>query len=423
MTSKSLALNVLAPLLLLLASSGARAEDPPQEPTAAPAATSDNAPPPVTDTPPGDVGPGTNSVRRSPYMNLLGDGKVTNPLLDNGLGRSALSLSGYFWGDMGYMITKNEQPGLYDQKAEYMQGRVVVRTEYTRILVGDLFATARAEIIAFENEYTKSTYEAHTLDAYVMVGQKKWDLQWGRFLPWEVYYRGLGIDLYTPEESGALGSLPPIYNVNFGWSRFNEPGQLALHFFPVKGLGIEVSGVYGQEGTSGINYNGVRPVIDWKLGGLELVVGGEYFKQSSQRSEFKVSQTQYGGGGRLQYTMPFLTAGVEGAYAHSEKINANEEKDGAQTFDRYSVGGWIDVYLFNDVLSLGLHHTADSRLNNDEPTQLQGYLALMHRLPVRGLSVKLVYGVARGVVDDATADAQFDNSMQSFRVRLQYLFQ
>jgi hypothetical protein len=418
MSSKILAAALFAALAGLVPSTVSA------DPSEAAAATPehDNKPPSITDTPPPDFGPWTDSARRAPYQNLLGE-EARSPLLDNGRGKSALSLSGYLWEDLGYMITKNEQPGLYDQDAAYMQGRLVLRAEYERTLVSDLFAAARVEVIGFENEYTKSQYEPHTHDIWLKVGQKGWDVQVGRFLPFVVYYRGLGVDLYTPEETGAQGALPPLYHVNYAWGLQDEPGQFALHLFPLNGLGIEVSGIYGQSGTSGLNTYAVRPVVDWKLGGLEVVVGGEYFRQVPQRSEFKVEKTQYGAGGRLQYTFWLLTAGAEAAWAHSEKININEEKDGAETYDRLTVGGWVDLYAWNDIVSVGAHYTVDDRLNRDQPTQLQGYVAYVRRLPVKGLSAKLVYGVARGVVDDATADVQLDNSMQSFRLRLEYLFQ
>lgn len=421
MSSRPLTSAALLALALALAPAASRAEDPAPG-AAAEKAQHDNTPPAVTDTPPGDFGPATNSIRRPAYKNLLGKEPIV-AFLDNGLGQSALSLSGYFWEDAGYMLTKNQQPGLYDQKASYMQGRLVLRAEYQRFLVSDLFAAARAEIIAFENEYTKSQYEPHTLEAWAKIGQKRWDVQVGRFFPFMVYYRGLGVDLYTPEETGAGGSVPTIYHLNYAWGLQDEPGQLAVHVFPIDGLGIEVSGVYGQTGTSGLNTYALRPAVDWKRGGLEVVAGAEYFIQRPQRSEFKVELTQYGAGGRVQYTFGLLTAGVEGAYAHSEKININEERDGEQTYHRYSVGGWVDLYFWNDVLSLGLHHTAESRLNGDKPTQQQGYVALIHRLPVNGLSLKLVYGIGLGHVDDETSHQQFDNRVQSVRARLQYLFQ
>ena len=420
MNPKTLGAAALAALVLAFLPSAARADDPAPG-TVVEKPRHDNTPPDVTDTPPGDFGPVTNSIRRPAYRNLLGDTVI--PYLDNGLGQSALRLSGYLWADLGYMASSNQQPGLYDQKASYMQGRFVFRAEYERFLVSDFFATARVEFIGMDNEYTKSTYEPHTLEMYAKIGQKHWDVQVGRFYPFMVYYRGLGVDLYTPEETGAAGSVPPIYHVNYAWGLQDEPGQVAVHLFPIDGLGIEVSGVYGQNGTSGLNTYAARPVVDWKQGGLEVVAGGEYFVQRPQRSEFKVQQTQYGFGGRAQYTFWLLTAGLEGSYAHSEKINIDETQDGQETYHRYTVGGWVDLYFWNDILSVGLHHTADSRLNGDKPTQQQGYVAFIHRLPLRGLSLKFVYGIGLGHVDDATSNAKFDNKEQSARVRLQYLFQ
>jgi len=287
MSTKTLAALLLLPPMLGYAPSTAAADEslpaaattpaPPPADTATPATTkSEGKMPevkavnrarlcwyePSSDTPPIDVGPCTNAIPWGSPANLLTD--------------SPLNLSGYFWEDVGYMWTNDNRPGSYDQKSRYMQGRFVLRAEYTYNAPYDLWGTARLELIGFENEYTKSQYEPHTLDAYVMVGQGKlWNVQVGRFLPWEVYYRGQGIELYTAEEAGAPGGVP-MYRVSYGYDRFNEPGQAALHIYPVENVGIEVSGVYGQEGTSGINYTGVRPVVDVKLGGLEAVAGAEY---------------------------------------------------------------------------------------------------------------------------------------------------
>lgn len=364
---------------------------------------------PDPNSPPIDVGPCVNGLPGGPPANLLGD--------------SPLNLSGYAWEDVGYMWTNDKRPGSYDQKSEYMQGRVVLRGEYTYVAPWDLWGTARVELIGFENEYTKSQYEPHTLDAWIAVGQKQWNVQVGRFLPWEIYYRGQGIELFTAEEAGGPGGVP-MYRVSYGYDRFNEPGQAAVHLYPVQGLGIEVSGVYGQEGTSYLNYTGVRPVVDFKLGGFEAVAGAEYFKQSPQRKDLKVERTQYGYGGRLQYTLPFLTVGADFAKGHSDKINADETKDGAETYDRFSVGGWVDGYLGDlGVVGVGYHRTEQKTLAGDRPYHDQAFVSYLYRLPIEGLRLKLVYGYAKAHVNDNTARASFNNTMQSVRLRLEYLFQ
>ena len=87
------------------------------------------------------------------------------------------------------------------------------------------------------------------------------------------------------------------------------------------------------------------------------------------------------------------------------------------------MGGWLDVYLGEDhLVGTGYHHTNQDRLNRDKPTHDQAFLYYMFRTPIRELSLKLVYGYARGQVDDETAHARPVNTMQSVRVRVQYLF-
>jgi hypothetical protein len=97
-----------------------------------------------------------------------------------------IDVSGYLWVDTGYLGRVTAQPGAYDQDANYMQGRFVLAAAYERQF-GDYFGKAKVELLGLVNEFSKSSYEPHTLDAYLQVGAKKWDVQVGRFLGWEVY--------------------------------------------------------------------------------------------------------------------------------------------------------------------------------------------------------------------------------------------
>jgi hypothetical protein len=100
-----------------------------------------------------------------------------------------IQFDGYFWVDTGYMKRTNAQSGQYDQAAAYMQGRYVLGATYYAEK-GEFFGLARGQFIGLVNEFSKSQYEPHTLDAYVQAGLKrKFDIQVGRFLAWEVYHR------------------------------------------------------------------------------------------------------------------------------------------------------------------------------------------------------------------------------------------
>jgi hypothetical protein len=210
------------------------------------------------------------------------------------LGVGPLRLDGYFWTDTGQMKRTNAREGQFDQSSYYMQGRFVLGAEY-REQLGSFTARARSELIGFVNEFTKSQFEAHVLDAYAQVGQAWWDVQVGRFLAWEVYHRGAGIELFTAEEAGALGG-PPLYWLQLTRGYQNEAGQFAVHVYPWEWLGLEVAGVYGQEQSQ--NTLGIRPVVDFHRWGLQAIAGYEFSQQAGQTEADKVKSRSSGFAGK-----------------------------------------------------------------------------------------------------------------------------
>ncbi|TAL35747.1 MAG: hypothetical protein EPN93_09840 [Spirochaetes bacterium] len=329
-----------------------------------------------------------------------------------------IKLSGYFWVDTGYMERSNTQSGQYDQTANYMQGRFVLAGTYYREL-GNFFALAKVELVGYENEYTQSQYEVHTLDSYVKFGQKWWDIQVGRFLAWEVYSRGQGIELYTAEEAGALDG-PSMYLLDFTRGHKNEAGQAAVHLFPFDFLKFEVAGVYGQESNQ--NNMGIRPVADLKLWKFQVVGGYEYLRQSPQTEADKVEVTSRGYAGRLQLNLPVVTTGVDYSSAHVKYININGEVDGEKTTDTTSIGAFIDVDFWKNSIGLGYHHTRQKNKQGEENTHDQMFMSYLFRLPIEGLSLKAVYGFATAHIQDVDANSEWDNDMRSFRLRISYEF-
>ena len=339
-----------------------------------------------------------------------------------------IRLSGYFWNDTGYMMRRkahassvpgqdNSQP---DQDAAYMQGRFVLGAAYSRS-IGSISALARVELMGLVNELAKGTYEPHTLDAYVKIGQQWWDFQIGRFLAWEVYYRGQGIELYTAEEAGALEG-QPIYLLDYTRGLRNESGQAALHFFPASWLAFELAGVYGQE--NGQNDYGLRPVVDLKARGFEVVAGAEFLKQAVQTNVDKIETTSKGYAGRVQYALPFVTFGVDASHAVTETNDFNLLVDAAKSGYRTSVGGFADIDFWKTSIGLGFHYTEFKNRKGlpETNSQIQTFVSCLYRLPVDGLSVKAVYGFARAHIEDTGNNLQWDNNLNSVRVRLLYEF-
>lgn len=328
-------------------------------------------------------------------------------------------LSGYFWTDTGYLSRTNRVPGEYDQKSYYMQGRGVLGATYERRL-GNLFGLARLELLALVNEYANSRYEPHVQDAYVMLGQRRWDVQLGRFLAWEVYYRGQGIELYTAEEAGAADG-PRLYLLDYTRGYMNGPGQAALHLYPFDALGVEVSGVYGQDNSQ--NYLGVRPVADLKLGPLELVGGYEYLKKSPQQSVDKVESTAHGFAGRAQLRLGPVTVGVDASHAKVDVKDINGLVDATNTVKgKTSLGGWADLDVRAASLGLGFHRTTQENGKGENDDQYQAFVSCLYRLPIEGLTVKAVFGFARAHHENSDANGAWNNDMRSVRVRVGYDF-
>lgn len=330
-----------------------------------------------------------------------------------------IELGGYFWVDTGYMARENAQAGQYDQDAYYMQGRFVLSAGFYREL-GDLFATAKTELIGFVNEFTKSQFEAHVLDAYVQLGQRMWDIQVGRFLAWEVYHRGQGIELFTAEETGALGG-PSLYWLQTTRGHKNEAGQAAIHVYPTDFLGFELAGVYGQEQNQ--NNLGLRPSVDLNYEGFRLMAGFEYFDQSPQTSADKVSLTQTGWAARLEYTLPeTLRVGANVAMSSVEATRIDGLDDAEKSTDTLSVGGYVDVDFWRSSLGLGYHYTSQSNKQGEDTAHHQAFVSYLVRLPIDGLALKAVYGYALADIEDIDIGSSWENSMHSFRLRIAYDF-
>lgn len=331
-----------------------------------------------------------------------------------------IDVSGYFWTDGGYLQRRNDMAGDFDQNSAYMTGHFALGGTY-RQQVGRLAAEATLVGVGILNEYGSSNAEVRPiLDAFVKVGQERWDVQVGRFLGWEVYQRGQGIELYTAEEAGALGS-PRLYLLDFTRGRLNGPGQAAVHVYPSRFAGIELMGVFGSERDS--NWTGVRPVVDLHVGDLQLIGGYEYLKVLGQKSNDKAEQTKSGWAARLQYRLGLATAGVDWARSDVELVDPNEILDTKASGNTTSLGGYVDLDFWKNSIGLGYHRTTLDNLRGESPYQDQAFVSYLYRLPVDGLSVKAVYGWATGYLETIDAGGSaWENHLQSFRLRVAYEF-
>ena len=407
--------TVASALLLGLASSATAQEKAPAEgaPAAGPAA------PAVVVTPSADQflaaqGPAASvaqaAAAQSPMAGWYLSEKLTTPI----------RFYGEFWVDTGYLYRDNTQPGLPNQNTEYMSGRFVLGGLYSRTF-GNLTALARLELLALVNDFADGKYgEPHIQNSYIQLGTPLWDVQVGRLLAWEIYYRGQGIELYTAEEAGASGG-PKLYLVDFTRGQMNGPGQAAFHLRPTDWLSFELAGVYGFETEQ--NSLGIRPAVDLHLGRLQLVGGYEYLSQTPVKAGDKVETTSQGYGARLQYIFPYVTVGVDGSHAKVDSTDINGLVNAVQTYDKTSLGGWVDLAFWKNSFGAGYHRTTQKNAKGEENWQYQAFVSYLYRLPIEGLSVKAVYGWALAHIQDADANNEFENALQSVRLRILYQFQ
>lgn len=327
-----------------------------------------------------------------------------------------IRLSGQFWVDTGYMERVNTQVGAYDQEVNYSQGRFVLGASYRRDHRG-LFAEARVQLLGFVNEFTRSQYEPHTQDAFVRLGGRAWDVQVGRFVAWEPYYRGNGIERYTAEESGALGG-PPMYRLDFALGHRDEAGQAAVHLYPADWAALELAAVYGQEASQ--NNRGVRPVVALRGLGLLFVGGWEYHVRRPQDVSNEAEQTAQGFAGRVQYARAGTTVGVNAARVTVDETQIDGLPNADRSFDKTTFGGFVESGIWNEVVGAGYHLTTEDNEQGERKRHHQAFVSWLHRLPVPGLSVKAVLGFGRAQLEDVDAGSKWENDVTSFRVRVQY---
>lgn len=381
--------------------------DTPAEATT-PAVTPAEPTPPAATTAPATPFPAASPERPRRDAELLRD--LAHPL----------RFGGYFWVDTGYMNRNNAQAGQYDQVALYMQGRFVLGATYA-YEKKDWFGLARVELMGLVNELAKSQYEAHALDVYVKAGHTRWfDVQVGRFLAWEVYHRGQGIELFTAEEAGAFGA-PTLYWLDLTRGYKNEAGQLAVHFFPDELVKLEVAGVYGQENNQ--NNLGVRPVVDFQWKGLQAIAGYEYLLQYPQTEADKVHVTSQGFAAKLQYQVKWLTVGADVAHLWVDAVDIQGLVDSDRSLQKWSFGGFADIDFWKNSIGFGYHRTNRDNLQGEHDTHNQAFVSYLIRLPLDGLSVKAVYGFALANLSDIDAHGTWTNTMHSIRVRITWEFQ
>ena len=332
-----------------------------------------------------------------------------------------IRLNGYAWVDTGYLSRTYDLTAYPQQDAAYMQGRVVLGAGLKRTF-GDYYGEVKVQFLGLVNEYAKSQYEPDTLEAYLQIGhQKWWDLQIGRFLAWEVYHRGQGIELYTLEDRGV--GYATLYWLDYTRGYLDQAGQVAVHFYPWSFLKFELAGVYGQQDSQ--NNFGVRPVVDFSLGDFQLIGGYELLLKRPQTASDKVEKTQMGFAAKAQYRFPVVTVGADVAWSSQRVLDINATPDTGNSWDKASFGGFVDLDFWNNSIGLGYHRTNQTDQRSNFVYQDQAFVSYLYRLPIKGLDLKAVYYFGHGhKMDNGVGGRkEWDDYLQSFRLRISYAFE
>jgi hypothetical protein len=370
--------------------------------------------------------------------------------------KTGIGIAGYGWVDTGLREynageATSTSAGLGSMAAKgkqfVQQSRFVLRMTPTWTdPKSQFFVQVQTEFVgAQETPQASPTSLWSVDDAWIRFGKwKLFDVLLGRFQAWEVYHYGMGLDLFTLERSGAndasqgSAAAPQIYGLTYMYLRQDAVGQGAIHLYPTDWLRFEVGFQYGFA-TSGANTYGVRPVGIAELGPFRIKAGAEFLESRPQGVGALGPATQSQGfGGSIQLVVdPYFECGINGAYALNDLRNAQGLIDANGTNQTYSVGGFANVRLYDNLLfGAGLNytnlvdHNFDPAVNRDDNyNQWQPFVALQYLLfrqynsPSPGLFIKFVGAYARADLNPTPMTApEFRNEMYSGRLRLEYLF-
>ncbi len=347
-----------------------------------------------------------------------------------------------------YTTTTQTPESFYD-----FRGRFVLGGELRKDLGHDFYIRTVGQAVAWLREQ-QGQYQVNADDVYAQLGQGKWwDLKAGRFFSWRVYRKGLGYDLYTLEDTGAL-KLGPYEGGTFGPHVYEaddifyleQAGRVALHVFPMPSLGFELLGEYGKEGvsnTSGFraagNYsysitrgpdNHIEDLISLSAA-LETRVLDPALDQKGPDMNGNIvtcatcghqSKTGYALGGVVSYSpVEFgFNFAHQRAKSYGQTAPGSFDSDASNT--RQSYGGYFEFDLgklaFDQslILGFGANHTellSDDSNDYEKHNQYAGYVAMP--LGFNQARVKLVASDAELHVAGNTMP--YDTRMRSIRLR------
>jgi len=353
--------------------------------------------------------------------------------------KTGIGISGDVWLDPAFRHVTTDEPNVVGRQEMIQQGRFVLRVTPTWTMNGGYFVQGQAELVANKDQTQGQPYNVDTDDVWLRVGRwGSWDVQVGRFEAWEVYHRGMGLDIHSFEYDGAavFGTPLPIYGLTYAFFRANGVGQGAIHVYPTQNLRFELGSEFGND--QGQNTLAARPVAIYDIGWLKLKGGAEYVASADTNDGGKGSKTQRGVGGAVQFVIdPYIEFGGNAAYGLVDAYKSTDGSYDETTSDtNYSVGGFVNARPFGtlglpdlligggyDYTYLEDQHYEGAPLNrNGKYRHTQTFVAVQYYL-WKQLFIKAVGGYAKGEFAPTFNDpSYFTSEMVSGRVRIEYLF-
>jgi hypothetical protein len=279
------------------------------------------------------------------------------------LSRAQLQWHGISEIDVGFARYSFDTPNFKQEDFYDFRGRFVLGPTLLYRLGDRHFFRATGQFVAWLREQ-EGIYQVNADDVYVQVGRDKlWDLKVGRFMTWTIYRKGLGYDLYTLEDTGAMEK-PPFESGLFAVHTYelstiyyrSTAGRAALHLYPVEGLGIELAAAYGKESLS--NTLGGRGAFNLTRGIFSVSAGAEYWKlqPASEQSSYDANQVKtvcnrcgimvrHGFGGSLGLTpTSYFEVAVNAAQGKQVGYSIKEgSEDSASDYTTTSFGGYAEL--------------------------------------------------------------------------------
>jgi hypothetical protein len=363
--------------------------------------------------------------------------------------RTGIGVSGYGWIDNSYQRLKIGEPSATSMHSQdfLQQGRILLRVTPT-YSDGNFFVQAQAEIVANKDQSQTQPQPGivDADDAWVRIGEwRRWDLMLGRFEAFEIYYRGMALDVNTQERLGAFdanSSPPDIYGATYLFDRPGRAGNVALHLYPERYLRVELLAQYG--GLGQYNEIGGRPAIIFDIGWLKLNAAAEYQWLTAKPERDNGEQRNWGFAVSAQLVLaPFVEGGINYGFADNSFFDQNGNRDSTKSAIQSSVGFFADARVvdivgaiakrpWHDDLLVGVglnyvawaneHYNFNAGGNSDFFTNTQGFVAVQY-LVRKQVFVKLVGAYAKSRFEKAFSPVpDYNDTMLSARLRVLYLF-